>query len=141
MSQFDLEKFLQNYKPKTIDFSPYLSLNKLYGYKRVTKKNIDNLELYKTYIKYIHVNDIESDKNYRKHIHCGGILMKGGFFTLNKFYESDNKNNWTHLMLKFIPFKTLKKTKNGVKFVEEYESHSFFIKISNYHIFYKQFRQ
>nr|AEX63138.1 hypothetical protein mv_R936 [Moumouvirus Monve] len=30
MSQFDLNKFLQNYKPKIIDFTPYLSL-KNYG--------------------------------------------------------------------------------------------------------------
>ncbi|AVL94563.1 hypothetical protein ma177 [Moumouvirus australiensis] len=141
MSQFDAKNFLRNYKPKTIDFTPYLSLNKLRNYKRVTKKNIENLEPYKTYVKYIHINDIESNTNYKKHVHCGGILIKGGFYVLNKFYESNNKNNWTHLMLKFIPYKTLKETKNGIKLVEEYETHTYYIKISNYHLFYKRFHK
>nr|AEX63139.1 hypothetical protein mv_R937 [Moumouvirus Monve] len=44
-------------------------------------------------------------------------------------------------MLKFIPYKTIKKTKDGIKLVEEYETHTYYIKISNYHIFYKRFRE
>ena len=40
---FDLKKFLQNYKPKEINFEPYLKCHKLKSYKLLAKNNLENL--------------------------------------------------------------------------------------------------
>ncbi|AUV58163.1 hypothetical protein [Bandra megavirus] len=141
MSQFDATKLLKNYRTKKINFEPYLKCSKLKKYKHISKKNFDKLQPNKTYIKYIKNEDLYQDKNYDKHIRCGGILINSGYFIHDKFYASDNTDKWTHLLLKFVPFPTIIETENGIDKINEYENHIFTIKISNYHLFYRFFNK
>lgn len=127
---FDLENFLRNYKPAKLDFKPYLKLKKLRNFKLMGKKDIGVLEPGQTYIKYINVGDAFENKEYKTHVHCGGFLVNGGTYANGKFIESDERGEWTHLLLKRIPHKS-----SGNK----YKVHVFTIKINDKHIFYKNY--
>lgn len=138
MSDFDLESFLKGYKPKKkkMDLSPYTKCDKLKSYTMLTSKNMDDVEEAITYIKYIPVGDALKDKKYSDHIKCGGILLAGGIYDEGKFKAQKDRSMWTHLHLKFVPFPKI--NRRGVR-EYVYEDHAFYIKISNYHLFYKIF--
>lgn len=129
--EFNLDTFLKNYKasPK-LDFTPYLKLKKLKGYILLNRKEIDNLDIDRTYIKYIKESDAFVNEEYKSHVHTGGFLLKGGTYIGKRFEGIDNRKHWTHLLLKRIPHVEQNKDK-------KYEIRTFVIKISGNHIFYK----
>lgn len=125
---FDLETFLKKYKPAVLDFTPYLKLKKLRGYRLMGKNEIGLLEPDQTYIKYINVSDAFQDDEYKTHVHCGGFLVNGGTYENGKFIVLEERDNWTHILLKRIPFGNSR---------DKYKNHVFTIKIKDNHIFYK----
>ena len=106
---------------------------------------MNQLKPTETYIKYINIGDAFKDKKYKTHIHPGGILMAGGtYYKTGSFEKLDKKNKWTHLMLRFAPFPTgVTRSKKGYgsKKVYDYEHRTFYIKMTNHHIFYKHFKK
>jgi len=108
MADFDLDKFLQTYKPKKIEDSlePYLKLPKLKGFTLLkhNSKNTVALEQLlpgKTYIKYIKHADACKDKHYKDHIKSG-MLVAGGYFHKGEFVKSADQTEWTHIVLKYV---------------------------------------
>lgn len=139
---FNLEKFLSDYKPKVLDLSPYLKLDKLKGYQTLERKNMANLIPQQTYIKYMKMADAYKDRDLKSHVR-GGILVAGGTFVNGKFVKSDDDGTWTHLILRFAPFPTaVTRSKKGFghQKIYEHETHLFFIKINDYYLFYKYFQ-
>lgn len=62
MTDFDLDKFLKNYKPKKLDLTLYLKYNKLKGYRLLHNKDIDKLVPNRMHINYIRRCDAFMDK-------------------------------------------------------------------------------
>lgn len=123
MSDFNLEKFLKNYKPAKLDFGPYLKCEKLKGYEKM--KDLSDIVPTKTYIKHIKTSDAFQDKKYNDHIHYGGLVLAGGIYVDGKFEKTESK--WTHFQMKVkIPLE------DG-----SFESKVYVIKIINYYIFFK----
>lgn len=138
MTEFDLQEFLRNYKPKVLDFKPYLKCQRLKGYKMV-QKDLSVMRPHKTYVKFINMHDIYKNNKYDEHIHTGGILLAGGFFQRGSFQKSDDHELWTHLMLIYDPSVT--KNKNGqIKRQRFSDPYVFIIRVSDKYIFYKIFR-
>ena len=135
-----LDIFLKNYQPKVIDFTPYLKLDKLKGYKYMNDKDRCALIPTETYVKYILTGDAFINNKLKDHIHPGGLMLAGGTY-VNKYFEKlDDPYKWTHLMLKRIPFPVgIMRTKKGYGYqnVYDYDAHVFYVKIHNYYIFYK----
>ena len=141
MTDFDLNTFLKNYKPKKLDLTPYLKLDKLKGYQLMDNNDPSNLFPKETYVKYLKRNDAFKDKDLKLHIR-GGILLAGGTIVNNEFVSMDNRSKWTHLLLQFSPFPTgVVKSKKGFGYekVYDYDSHTFRIKLNDYYIFYKYY--
>lgn len=131
---FDLNKFLTGYKPKKLDLTPYTKCSKLKNYHYLTINKKINLDQTKTYIKYIKLADAFTNKEYSSHIHSGGILLGIGTF-INGIYKSTDAIDCSHLMLKSVPFPTIKDNKK----IYEYDSHVFYIKLIDYYVFYRYF--
>lgn len=124
---FDLNKFLKKYKPKTIDITPYLRFSVLKDYNIMN----DNKKLIptETYIKYIKEGNAYENKKYSsKAIEDGGLLIAGGIFVEGKFVENNDRDSWTHLKL---DSNVSKKTGEKQKF------YYYYIKIMTHYIFYK----
>jgi hypothetical protein len=141
MSNFDLQQFLKEYKPKKLDLRPYLKLEKLKGYTLI--ENSDYSELYpkETYVKYLKLADAFKDKDLKMHVK-GGILLDGGTFVNGLFVRLENKKKWTHLMVLFNPYPTgvIKSKKGfGQQKIYDYDQHIFYLKINDYYLFYKYF--
>lgn len=130
MSNFDLDKFLANYKPKKEpNLGPYLRMKTLKHYKLM--KNKEQLIPEKMYIKYIKEGNMMLDDKYDDRvIEDGGMLVSGGHFINGEFVETNNKSDWTHLKLRTD---ISKKTKNYQRY------YSYYIKIISYVIFYKSY--
>lgn len=136
----DVKELLKNYKSKKIDFTPYFKSEKLKLYHLLENNN--KLLPGETYIKYINVGDAFTNKKYKDHVHTGGILLAGGIFLNGKFkkYENNDEiepNNWTHLLVRSVPFPTLEEDRE----VHEYEAHTYHLKINSCYIFYKYFKR
>ena len=131
MKKFDLNNFLNNYKPKgLVDLSPYLQLLPLNGYQWLqSKSEYKNLIPFDTYIKYIRIGyEFENDECLENHIEDGGLIVAGGSYINGQFVQTDDKKKWTYLKLDTnISKKTGKKGKH----------YNYIIKISNYNIFYQ----
>ncbi|MEM0353953.1 MAG: hypothetical protein QXW79_00090 [Thermoplasmata archaeon] len=125
MKEFDLKKFLKNYMPKKLEksLSPYLRSERLKNYKLLGYRDRENLVPQKTYIKYVRLTDAFRDKNYDTHIKAGGILLAGGNYIDGQFKKMNEKNKWTHLLLKLNLF----------------DVRIYIINISRYYIFYRVF--
>jgi len=142
---FDLDTFLKNHKPATLDFTPYLKLKKLQGYERLDMKNMDNLGMlrkWRTYVKYIRDGDAFSDKKYKTHVKCGGIFVTGGVYRKKKFTKTSDHTEWTHIVLKRQPYPVGKEPTElgfGMKNVYDYDPHVFVVKLKNKYVFYKHF--
>ena len=135
MTDFDLEKFLKNYKSKKLDFGPYLRCKKLKNYHQLKNSDRDKLIPGKTYVKYVKIGDAFKDNNYNDHIKCGGILIFGGIYVRDKFRETDDYDKWTHLMIKFDPSP---KINNDNKIERSLDDPLIFvIKLTNCYVFYK----
>ena len=132
MKDFDLAKFLQNYVPKKIDLKPYLKFKKLKGYEIMIDKK--NLVPFDTHIKYIKTGDaLENDEYSSRVIDDGGLLIAGGYFSGLKFVGTECKDDWKYLKLEAIVSKNTGKKQKKV--------YRYYIKIFNYHIFYKQIQE
>ena len=92
---FKLDKFLTNYKPKTVNLSAYMKLDKLKGYKLMN--DVTMLRPNETYIKYIEMSKIGEDDDLESHVRFGGVLLKGGILRGKRFETLDDKNKWVHL--------------------------------------------
>lgn len=135
MSQeFNLEAFLKNHKPKKINLELYLRCPKLKDYSILNKNNLNQLILYKTYIKMIRIEDLFRNKKLDDHIRAGGILLGGGIFD-EKFIKTKNPNDWTHLMLKYEPKPDTYPDGRMIK----KEPKIYVIKMSKYHLFFHNF--
>lgn len=144
-STSELKNILRNCKQSTINYSHYLQLDKLKNYKFLNKDN-SKLIPGKTYIKYINICDINKNKNYKDHVHSGGVFLAGGIFFNGSFtkYKNNsdqkteiNPNKWSHLLVKKIPYPQDSELNNELDNIPEYSSHVFYIKISNFSIFYR----
>jgi hypothetical protein len=138
--EFDLEKFLRNHKPAKVDFSPYLKLEKLKGYRLLKWNQLDKLKNSVTYVKYMKESQAFSDKEYKTHVHCGGFFIAGGTYIDGKFKRMKHLKDWTHLLLKRQPLPVGKELTDkgfGFKNVYEYEIHVFTTRIGGNYIFYK----
>lgn len=144
MSNFNLDDFLANYKPKKVNLEPYLKLDKLKNYKWMEhEEDKQLLKPNRTYIKYIKMGDAHKDKNYQLHVR-GGILLAGGTYINGTFHRLVERLKWTHLMLRFSPFPSeIKRSAkgHGQKKLYDYDHHTFCIKINDYYIFYKYFQR
>lgn len=136
MTDFNLDDFLANYKPKKLDLSYYLKCPKLKNY-TFMDNNIDALVPLKTYVKYVKIDEENTDKKYNTHIKSGGILLAGGIYR-DKFIKRTNNKTWTHLMLKYDPSKITDDNGNIVDGRLD-EPIIFTIKIASNYIFYKKF--
>ena len=136
MSNFDLDTFLKNHKPKSLTkyLSPYMNHRKLKNY-FLLENDKSELIPTKTYIKYIAIEDASDGKFRSSHIKTGGILIAGGKYSDNKFVESENPLEWKVLKLKFDPSPPLDKKGRPKK----REPIIFCISMSKYYIFYKKF--
>ena len=135
-----VKKLLQTYKPKIVDLTLYLKLDKLKGYNYIGDFSV--LIAGETYVKYILTNDAFSNKEYKKHVHCGGVFLLGGTFVNGHFNRLEHLDEWTHIMLKRTPYPVgLKLTKKGYGYenVYDYDIHNFTLKINSYYFFYKYF--
>ena len=145
---FDLEKFLKNYKPAKINLKHFLSTKKLQGYK-VLKKNDDlstnqtrNLRdrviTTTTIIAYIHREDAHLTHNLNKYINIAGELESGGLFSNGIYKKLQDKSKWTHIKIKSFAHIQYERTVNHKKYICEYKNEYFYLKLSNYYIFYKR---
>ncbi|XWV25364.1 mg211 protein [Tupanvirus deep ocean] len=129
-----VDNFLKNYKQKQPDFNPYLKLDELHNFQYM--KNPEGkkfLEPGCTYIKYIKAGDeYQNNKCDASVIQDGGMLLAGGYFLNGEFVETNDKDKWYYLKLDTI---ISKKTK-----MEQKRYYSYYIKLVNYHIFYKHTR-
>jgi hypothetical protein len=139
MSDFDLNKFLKNHKPKKLedDLQSYIECDKLKSYKLFKRNATSNLISGMAYIKYIKINDAFVDDNFSSHIKSGGMFVNGGIFDEGKFKPIKNVSQWTHFMLKTVPFPTKNDDTDEELLLD---SHVFFITVSDYYIFYKIIR-
>lgn len=133
MQTFDLNTFLKSYRPKTLEkeLEPYLRCSRLRKYKLLKKNNLDQLVPAKTYIKYVQIDRSFTNTNYKSHIR-GGLLLEGGIMRGLNFVKINNKENWTHLMLKFDPTPVDDNSRDDLKRI-------FCINISNCYVFYRIF--
>ena len=138
---FDLNKFLENNKPKSVEkwLGPYMRTDKLDNYMYMKKKkDIARLLPLKTYIKYIRIEDSCGNKKRKKsHIKCGGILISGGTFCNKKYVVLDDPKEWTHLTLKYDPSVTV--DPDGKVISDRVVPYVYKIKLSKVHVFYKIF--
>ncbi len=121
-----LTKFLKNYQPKNLSslLTPYKKCKKLKGYHFLKKSRLNKLIPFSTYIRYIPIKDSYIDKNYSKHIKCGGILLKGGTLINGKFKKKTTEqngliyySNLTRHQLSTIKMKLLKTDWKNQKFM------------------------
>ena len=143
---------------KEIDLKPYMALEKMRGYKLLYRNNKSVLIEFNTYIKYIRREDAFKDNDLKMHIR-GGMFLGGGVMIDGHFEKNDEPKKWTHLMLLFNPAPSditvtdatankIKPIVNSKGIIEvdvnaddvQYEAHMFYIKLSNYYIFYKYMR-
>ena len=138
MSNFDLNTFLKNYKPKNLEntLEPYTKCNKLKNYKFLNRCMKNKLVSQRTYIKYVKINESFKDKHYDEHIYCGGILLDGGTIKDSKFIKSNDNESWTHLRLKYNLTDIVDNKKKEIV-----EPRIYIINISKYYIFYKIFNK
>ena len=134
MDNFDLNKFLKNYKPvdATDKLHKYLKLIPDYMYMTLSDKKsiIPN----KTLIKYM-ANDIDLNNNKdkyerKKDIKHGGLVLAVGNLVDKKFVAIDEDkigNNWSYIKLRMLIKDDYDNT----------EMRIFFIKITNFYVFYK----
>jgi len=139
MTDFDLNKFLQQYKPKSLTkyLTPYMHHQKLKKYQLLKNHNKSELIPTKTYIKYINIDDADDGKFKVEHIKSGGILIGCGKMINNKFVESKNPGEWRYMMLKFDPSPIRNDKGNIIK--KRYNPRIFYICVSKYYIFYRIF--
>lgn len=129
------KQFCKTYQPKKLDLTPYLRTRKLRGYKLL--KNNSELIPMKSYIRYVKTEDVFEGIDWNSHIKAGGILLKGGYYANDKFYQLNDQSEWTHLLLKFDPSPM---TDDNDNIYERLTKPKIFtIKINKYHIFYKSF--
>jgi len=127
MEKFNLDDFFKNYKPKEINVYPYLEMDKLKNYNLMNDKQ--ELIPKKMYLQYIKMSNVFRHNKYsNKVIEDGGKFIDGGFFLNGKFMATDDKDKWTHLKLKT----NISKKDGGCQ-----RYYSYYIKIINYVIFYK----
>ena len=129
--------FLNNYKSKSLanELEPYLKCKKLQNYILLTQSNKTNLIHQQTYIKFIKIEESFKDKLYSTHIRSGGILLNGGMMHNDKFKKLDDKNKWTHLLLKYDP---APKVNNKGKVIQaRIEPHIYVISLKKCYVFYK----
>jgi hypothetical protein len=153
MSDFDLNTFLQTYRPKSLKqyLAPYMHHRKLVNY-ALLENDKSALICSKTYVKYINIEDASDGKFRSSHIKAGGILIGCGKFVGKKFIETDNPLEWSScvlkrtssessmrsvLKLKFDP--SVVRNEKGEIIKERSDAKIFYIKLSKYYIFYRQF--
>lgn len=140
-ADFDLDNFLNSYRPKSLVrfLKPYLNHRKLLGYQLLESHNktIENLTVKQTYIKYIKITDAEEGKFKSEHIKAGGILIACGKMINNMFVTSDDPRDWDILKLKFDPSPIFDKKGNVIQ--ERIDPRIYHIKISKYYVFFKKF--
>lgn len=138
MANFDLNTFLQTYRPKNLQqyLAPYMRHRKLINYK-LLENDKTVLVPTKTYIKYIDIDDGVEGKFRSSHIKAGGILIGCGKFIGKKFVELGNPAECTVLKLKFDPSAMLNEKGQIIK--ERGEARIFYIKTSKYYLFYRSF--
>ena len=129
---FDLDTFLANYEPKSLQDSlkHYLNDRQLTDYSVVTKHNLHKLVPGKTYIRYATISNAGGINPGRNSIKNGGILLSGGYLSKNGYKELSDVLTWTHMMLKLvIPSEELDSTIDRV----------FVINLTKHYVFYKLF--
>jgi hypothetical protein len=142
MQNFNLDDFLKNYKPKILEdtLKPYIQLKKLTGYGLLKHNNKELLIPGKTYIRYVKHMTAFQDGHYKDHVKPGGLLVAGGVMHMGRFMATDNKPDWTHLVLKYDyvedPSKNKKKNVITVSVPKE---RVFTIGISTNYIFFRKF--
>lgn len=139
--ELGLEDFAKKNKPKKKDLSKYMVLDKLKSYRLIETTDYSDLIPLNTYIKYLKTSDAFKDNDLKMHIH-GGVLLAGGRFINGHFEKQNNTKRWTHLMLLFHPYpigKRISFAGYGYRNVYDHDEHIFYIKISNYYLFYKYF--
>jgi len=138
MSDFDLDTFLKNHKPKSLTkfLAPYMNHRKLKGYSLLENDNLLDITPRKTYIRYIDIDNAVEGEFRSSHIKVGGILLNGGNYNNNKFVKSEDHSAWKFLKLKFDPSRLVDKNNNVVR---ERKSKEYVIRMSKYYIFYKNF--
>lgn len=127
-----LESFYKSYKTKNLDLSKYQNHPLLQNYHLLTDKK--NLNISKTYIKYVSAQKIHRPIIKNKYIKSGGILIGHGKMYGKKFIHLDDPTKSTHLLLKFDP-SMMVKSDNIIKI----EPRIFVIKMSNYYIYYRHY--
>ena len=97
MTDFDLDKFLKNYKPKeAVNYlEKYCQHRKLKNYKLLN--DLTKLKKAKTYIRYVEKNVAENEYD-SKNIKVGGVFLAGGTFKERKFVACEDPGDWKVLL-------------------------------------------
>lgn len=124
-----LQSFYQNNERTDTDFSLYLRLKRLRGYKFLGN-DLKKLKTGRTCIMYIKVDQTFSDENYNDHLRAGGIFLSGGRIIRKKYTPFENRNEWTHIQLVF-----------GANDDNGPNRRVYTLKLGGKYIFYKIFRE
>jgi hypothetical protein len=132
--EFNLNTFLKKYKPKSLkeQLKPYLSNSRLKKY-TLLENNIENIVPACTYIKYINIETAFSNNDYNSHIRTGGILLAGGNIVNSKFQQSNDRETWKYLLIKYDP------SIYDDKDAERREVRTYIISLKKNYIFYYKF--
>ena len=128
--KFDLDDFLDNYKPKDIEdyLKHYINNKKLRGYRLLKNNDAAVLEPNRHYIRYVKITDTKEDEIDVDHkIHGGGFYVTGGYLSKGFFTRTNDSKKISHLQLCY----------NIVNEDGTIKKNVYVIALSRYHIFYK----